>query len=123
MAGLGSAASSPCVFTPLASGKIRITINGISSTAVAAATVQLMGLRYGTGAIPANGDAATGTTIGTTISAKGNSLATPIPFSLSGTASLTAGTAYWCDMTYATSATADAASVSGLTIAITESMY
>ena len=93
MMGLGSS----CKITPAYSGRVRFEING-SSQSNGANTVSTLG-KFGTGAAPTNGTAATGTSLGATrqntSAANGNLLA----FTINGIATgLTAGTQYWFDV-------------------------
>lgn len=83
--------------------------NGSSSSATAAR------IRFGTGAGPANGAAATGTQVGNPLSATFPTGGQQIPFTLANVITgLTAGTTYWFDLGVNTGGTGTG-SVSGLT--------
>lgn len=108
-------------YTPASSGKVAVTVTGQATTATAAVSLTLGG-RYGTGGAPANGAAVTGTRFG----AAADYAVTPpgigvgVPFCLTDVLALTPGTAYWLDLALSTSAAADAASLSNLSVTISE---
>lgn len=88
--------------TPTGSGKVLIIISGGINNASGnvASTVQI---RYGTGAAPSNGAAATGTTAGAARVSSNASGGTASDFSLNAIVSgLTPATAYWIDLGAAT---------------------
>jgi hypothetical protein len=116
MAGLAIA------FAPAATGKI--TVNAIGGAGVQTGLQPVkVGLRYGTGAAPANGAAVTGTTIGVdqivfppVLTATWNT-----QFALLGEATgLTVGTKYWIDLAFDTGSTADEAQIGAISILIEE---
>lgn len=97
MAGIGSG----CTITPASSTRlyIRITGDGSNTNAGIGTLVQA---RFGTGAAPANGAAATGTTIGAQIAGVSPAANNNFPFTIGGIATgLTPGTAYWVDVGFA----------------------
>ena len=95
MMGLGTT----CKLTPVSSTRIWIGLNFIVQNTVGADGVQVQ-LRFGTGTAPANGAAATGTLITSTLGANPVNVASAFqsatPFGLA--LSLTPGTAYWFDI-------------------------
>jgi hypothetical protein len=109
-------------FTPRGSGIVSVLITGVAFTSTAAATVSIGG-RYGTGAAPVNGAAATGTRFGGAADQAIQASATTAGdgFALADVVTgLTVGTAYWFDLTYATSAGADVANLASLGVALQE---
>jgi len=85
--------------TPAKSTRIWIIIQG-SVTNTLAANVTL-NVRYGTGAAPTNGAAATGTTVGTARVYTGSSATGKVPFMFSyPVTGLSISTAYWVDLEY-----------------------
>lgn len=101
-----------CVATPQSTGVVSLEIKGTqaNNTANNYSTVQF---RYGTGTAPTNGAAATGTTVGGTISQYSVGATNPVFFSTGGIVTLVVGTTYWFDLSLA--AQANTASVAGLT--------
>lgn len=97
MAGYGSAWK----LTPSASGKVRITIQGVAATTAAGDNVGVS-LRYGTGSAPSAGASATGTNPGVAISPSCAGSASSFPTSMSAELTLTPGTAYWFDIVLTT---------------------
>ena len=97
MMGLGSA----WALTPNATGRVRLTINGITSN-TGTSVLHNINVYYGTGTAPVNGAALTGTAILTggdygTISASGANTNTPISLTVE-VSGLTLATAYWFDL-------------------------
>ncbi|MET4801410.1 hypothetical protein [Bradyrhizobium sp. LB11.1] len=97
MMGLGST----CVITPVRGTRVRFTITGSINNNTAGDTATYR-LAMGAGAVPNNGDAATGTTFGSaavvTNPASGGG-AVSLPFTATGLGTgLTPGSAYWFDM-------------------------
>jgi hypothetical protein len=86
-------------FTPSKSGVIQITISGQMQVTGVTVNAGLCKIAYGTGAAPNNGDAATGTVIGTA-TRMGNTVANLItPFSITVTKSgLALATPIWIDL-------------------------
>lgn len=86
-------------FTTQHSGNVAITITGLIQNNTASPNGGQVTMYYGTGAAPANGDAATGTTCGSVQGILLNPASTPfVPFSITcNVPSLTNGTAYWFD--------------------------
>lgn len=94
MMGLGST----CKITPLVSTTVTVTFNGTLNSTVSGDGVEIASL-FGTGTAPANGVAATGSNLGGspiygTVAASSQIL----PFSITGSATVTPGTAYWFDL-------------------------
>lgn len=124
MAGLGAdtagGGASPAVITPLYSTRVLATIRGdiLVGTASATGTTQM---RYGTGAAPANGAAATGTTVGAGQTLDTNTTTNNFNFPMSVTGiitGLTPGTQIWLDLGIA--ATSGAIGMSNMSITATE---
>lgn len=91
MAGLGT------TFVPTSS-KVEIAIQGDLGVSNAGNSITAQA-RYGTGSAPANGDAVSGTTVGTKIVALPTSTTQRLPFSITVEISgLTPGTTYWFDL-------------------------
>ena len=107
MMGLGTT----CTITPVYSGRIRVHFTGMLSNNTGGNT-HGYNVRYGTGTAPANGVAATGTVLGSSMTVGPNSVANQLwPISSGGVITgLTTGVAVWLDMSYATSANTLAAS-------------
>lgn len=85
--------------TPAITGFMYFTING---TAYGSASAATQGIRFqpafGTGAVPANGAAPTGTVTGTTEEAYSPSaVLVAMPFSTTAVVAVTGGTTYWID--------------------------
>lgn len=83
--------------TPLVSGRVRVTISGYlgNNTNGDGCAVKIA---YGTGSAPANGDAATGTVLGTFVTANSAVGGQQFPFSITySVTGLTLSTAYWVD--------------------------
>lgn len=116
MMGIGST----CAITPSFSSRLYISVTGniASSTASGVAATNL---RFGTGAAPANGAAASGTTIGAaSVSYTSTTAAFPVPFSLGGVITgRTPGVALWIDLTLATGG-AGTATLTNLTCTVFE---
>lgn len=94
MAGVGGT----CTITPVSSTRLYIRITGNASNSNAGIGT-LMQARYGTGAAPANGAAATGTTLGAQLSGVSHAANNVFPFTIGGIATgLSPGTAYWIDV-------------------------
>jgi len=110
MAGMGTemkhTATRNCRLLVLLTGLLKCDTNNKIASAI---------LKRGTGAAPANGDAATGTTMGTQAAAVGLTVDNYVPFSVIASASLLdAGEQIWFDFALATDdagATADLAQV------------
>jgi hypothetical protein len=97
MNGLGAAAS-PCVITPVATGRIIFEITGDVANTVTANNTQWK-LAFGTGTPPANGAAASGTVIGATRSWTSLTGMLQVPFSIVGSSTGNAlNTAVWFDL-------------------------
>lgn len=116
MMGLGV---TTCRIAPVNSTRLDVSVDGTAYNATAGATVGLT-LRYGTGAGPANGAAATGTAVGNSqILENGAGTGLQLGFSrravLTG---LTPGTTYWLDVSI--SAGAGTSFVRGISCAATE---
>jgi hypothetical protein len=95
MAGLGAT----CHLTPVYGTRILLTFTMIVSNTAATGST-LVQMRYGTGAAPSNGAAATGTAIGSTLSSQSiNANATLAITTHAIITGLTPGTAYWFDLT------------------------
>lgn len=119
MMGLGAAPANAKI-TPTASGKVLVTITGTMFNNTASGGV-FATIAYGTGTAPANGAAATGTQIGSTMQRSGPWSANQVnPFS--GTAlitGLTVNTQIWIDLNVGVFG-ASTGSVSNLTITAVE---
>lgn len=117
MMGLGATV----VYTPTATGKVRITCTGTGQTATAVANWTVGG-RYGTGTAPNNGDAVTGTRWGAGADKvlRSAATATASDFSLTDLLTLTPGTAYWFDLALDTGNVSDAASLAALSFVLEE---
>lgn len=119
MMGLGST----CQFTPASSGKVAVTVTGFAQIATAAVP-ETVGARFGTGAAPANGAAVPGGA--TRFGAVGDQAVQPaavgqgVGFSFTDVLQLVAGTTYWFDLALLTSAGADAASVTNVSMSFVE---
>lgn len=103
MMGIGQGTGA-CTLTPIYGTKIRVTLDGFIQQNISGQTVSIQGLRFGTGAAPANPSGTTALT-GTVIGAanRANFLAATatdfVPFSVSGIATgLTIGTPVWFDV-------------------------
>lgn len=106
-------------FTPVVTGKALITITGnmANDTVAYGASARM---RYGTGTAPANGDAATGTGAGSDVSFLAAAAAQRVPFAISEYVSgLTIGTAYWFDLRLS-AITGGTASLTNITVTVTE---
>jgi parallel beta-helix repeat protein len=120
MMGLGTT----CTYTPKGSGSVMVTACGFWNTATASAT-GTFSARYGTGTAPANGAAVSGTRWGTGTTDSGinsaRSISAPAPFSLTQVITgLTAGTAYWFDLTTSTGNVADSATITNVVMTFAE---
>jgi hypothetical protein len=93
MMGLGST----CTITPTWSNRVHINLRGyMISAALSSSQLQA---RFGTGAAPSNGVAASGTTIGAIEGGTHGGASYQIPFNAGGNITgLTVGTAYWFDL-------------------------
>lgn len=93
MMGLGST----CVITPATSTKVRFRISGsmFNNTAPDNSAVQL---QFGSGVAPANGVAATGTSLSSVIFGTSSTTNALVPFAVEGVGAVVAGTAYWLDL-------------------------
>jgi hypothetical protein len=117
MMGLGST----CVYTPAGTGLVQVNIAGLGATAGAAVQFNV-GPRFGTGTAPVNGAADTGTRFGTTADQliKVPSISGNTSFGFTAQVQLVTGTAYWFDLAISTNTAGDAASVSAVSMTITE---
>jgi Periplasmic copper-binding protein (NosD) len=120
MMGLGTT----CTFTPKGSGSVMATACGFWNTATASINGTLSA-RFGTGTAPANAAAVTGTRWGTgTADASINAARTQsgaVPFSFTQVITgLTAGTAYWFDLTTSTTNAADSATITNVEMTFVE---
>lgn len=100
MMGLGST----CKITPVYSGRLLVTIDGIvgNNTVGNASTIQV---RYGTGTAPANAAALQGTSVGNSMGYGNGGSASNVPFSATRVITgLSAGTQYWLDLVLVASA-------------------
>lgn len=106
--------------TPAASGRILVIISGDITNNNALGGAKAL-LKYGTGAAPSNGDAPSGTSLGSQVSLSLVPAAnTTEPFTVQGIATgLSVGTAYWVDLDLA-AITAGTASVADLSVTIME---
>ena len=117
MMGLGTT----CAYTPLGSGLVLVNVTGFGTTATAVQSVGIGG-RYGTGTAPANGATLTGTRFG----GVGDGQIRPgafnnsESFALTALLTLTPSTAYWFDIAISTGATADAASITNVSMTLVE---
>jgi hypothetical protein len=98
---LGLGANSGAVITPVSSGATEITVYGDIANGGAAGSTCQIGVWWGTGAAPANGDAVPGggvATLGTSrIQLDSSGAGRRMGFSLSFVVQLNAGTTYWFD--------------------------
>lgn len=95
MCGMGSTAK----LTPVYSGRVLIVWNCQAANSSATGST-LVSMRYGTGAAPSNGAAATGTSVGSNLSQESTLANAPMAFFSSAIITgLTPGTAYWFDLT------------------------
>lgn len=110
-----------CKLTPVASGKVLVTVTGQAQSLTAAANITV-GCRYGTGTAPANGAADTGTRFGAVADpvVKPGATGISVPFAFTGLLSLTPGTAYWLDIAAATGTTADHAKITDVGVTVVE---
>ena len=107
-------------YTPAVSGILRVHLVGGGKTAAAVAGITI-GLRYGTGTAPANGDAVTGTGFGVQQYFGAPSTAINGQFALNGVISgLTPGAPVWVDVAFDTANSNDAASLVNLSAIIEE---
>lgn len=114
MAGLGAQAT-PAVLTPKASTRINLSIEGQFAQATSGDGITIT-CRWGTGAAPAQGTAASGTQIGNSQTFTAVAAAHSNGFCIGGILTgLTPGTQYWFDLTYQT-VTGGTASLTGLTV-------
>jgi len=117
MMGLGAT----CAYTPAGAGLVAINITGLGATATAAVQFNI-GPRFGTGTAPINGAADTGTRFGTTADQliKVPSIGGKTAFGFTAQVQLVTGTAYWFDLAISTNTGGDAASISAVSMTITE---
>lgn len=117
MMGLGAT----CAYTPAGTGLVQVNITGLGATATAAVQF-IIGPRFGTGTAPVNGAADTGTRFGTSGDQliKVPSIGGKTSFGFTAQVQLVTGTAYWFDLALATNTSGDAASVSNISMTITE---
>ena len=97
-AGLGSS----CKFTPAYSTRVLLTFGGEAANNTASDAMAYQ-IRYGTGAAPTSGNAATGTAVGSLIQVGGGASNANVGFTVADTVvvtGLTVSTAYWFDLTY-----------------------
>jgi hypothetical protein len=108
MMGFG-AGSTPTVFTPILTGKVKITVVGVADTATAVKAFTYA-LRYGTGTAPANGASPSGTVIaGPYSSVESTTVGTAPPSSIVTVVSgLALGTQVWLDFSGNTANASDA---------------
>lgn len=121
MMGIGGGTGA-CTLTPPIGTKIKITIDGFIANGTSAQNSNLAGLRFGTGAAPANGAALSGTVIGANPSGAFKAAASPqsAPFSVTRIATgLTSGVAVWFDLGLQSTA-ASSASIGQLTCTMEE---
>lgn len=104
MAGFGTVTWGTALFTPAKSGKVIVTINGsITNNSTGSSAVNI---RWGTGLIPVNGAAFTGTSVGGTASRSALGANIAVPFSISGIITgLTVGVQIWLDAAVASGTT------------------
>jgi hypothetical protein len=106
-------------FTPLYSGRVKIIISGEASNNTAGDGF-IIYAAYGTGAAPANGNAATGTTAGNHVSGASAAANALLPFSIVAVVTgLTVGTAIWIDLELG-AVTGGTASLSNLSVIVEE---
>lgn len=99
--------------TPTCTGKVVFTVTGTILNATAIADGGKVQIRYGTGSAPANGDALTGTAVGSLSQYVAATTAEKAPFSLTARVTgLTLTTALWIDV--------GLAAITGGTAAITD---
>jgi hypothetical protein len=117
MMGLGST----WTFTPASSGVVLISVSGAGSTTTAVANFGV-GCRYGTGTAPANGAAASGTRFGSggDFTLRAVAVGPYATFTFPDVLSLTAGTAYWFDLTLLTGNASDQAIMQDVSVIIVE---
>jgi hypothetical protein len=117
MAGFGATVA----YTPGSSGKVLVIVSGEGNTATASVVFNV-GARYGTGTAPAQGVAVTGTRFGPGVDYQPRSGAASVQseFSFNEVLSLTAGTAYWFDLSYFPSNTADACLIRNVVFSLVE---
>jgi len=118
------------VVTPATSGETLITVSGTlldngGGATTAAGTGVEYEIKYGTGTAPSNGATSTGTTcnqiqIFTLPSAAAATADVAQPFSLTCKANLTAGTAYWIDLSAQAKGTASAMAFSAVEVLAAE---
>lgn len=117
MMGLGLA------YTPAASGVVLATVTGLFSTLTVNVSAQL-GARYGTGPAPVNGDPPRGSRWGTGASdwpiTASQLVSAAVPFTMTQILWLVPDTAYWFDLSLATSNAVDAAQVTNVVASFTE---
>jgi hypothetical protein len=116
MAGLALA------ITPQVTGKLKILISGGAGTSAGAANVAIQG-RYGTGTAPPNGGMSAGTVFGQPQTVRAPAAGTwwSSSFTVADIISgLTPGTAYWVDLAFNTSTSADPAQIGAITAVIEE---
>ncbi len=106
-------------FTPMHSGRVKIIISGEASNNTLNDGF-IVYAAYGTGDAPANGDAATGTTVGNYVTSSALSANELKPFTIIGIVTgLTVGTAIWIDLELG-AVRGGTASVSNLSVIVEE---
>lgn len=105
MMGLGV---TTCRFTPTYSTRMYVSIDGVVGNATALGNTGTGG-RYGTGAGPANGAAATGSGIGNSQTITSSTANALVPFNITGIITVVPGTTYWVDLTLSSSNGANSA--------------
>lgn len=123
-AGTGSAAGVmmglAASVTPVFNGVVLVIISGTIFNGSGVGDGANVQIRYGTGAAPANGAAATGTAAGGLVKYVASTVAGKVPFSLNAILTgLTVATAYWVDVTLAAT-TAGTANITDVSISISE---
>ena len=102
MMGIGKdqagAGANPCTITPVYSSRVNVLIYGTQQNTTINDASKVI-VAFGTGTAPSNGAAATGTTVGTTVSAFSGTANAAYPFAVGGIVTgLTPSTAYWFDL-------------------------
>jgi len=119
MAGLAALTGGPAAFTPRGTGRVQVQIQGTAANSVAT-DGSLVQIRYGTGAAPVNGAAATGTAVGNPQTVTSATASASCTVSVSAVIpALSVGTAYWFDLGEA-AVTGGTATLSNLMVTFTE---
>lgn len=116
--GLGST----CKFTPVNTGRVLVNVTGYLQIATALQTCTV-GARYGTGTAPTNGASDTGNRFGSAVdtSLRPPAVGGPCSFAFTAVLDLTAGTAYWFDLTMSNgSSTSDQANIKNVSMSFVE---